>query len=77
MTDAAAHLWIEEYESVTDDFPMRLWTVFDGEGRVLGFFDTPKDWHIFEIGEDYFLVRVQDEVGVESVQVWPLERSGG
>ena len=77
MTDAAAHLWIEEYESVTDDFPMRLWTVFDPGGRVLGFFETPKDWHIFEIGEDYFLVRVRDDLGVESVQVWPLERSGG
>ena len=77
MVDAAAHLWIEEYESVTDDFPMRPWTVFDPEGRVLGFFETPKDWRIFEIGEDYFLVGVQDELGVEVVQVWPLERSGG
>ena len=75
MADAVAHLWVEEYES-TDDFPMRLWTVFDPEGRVLGFFETPKDWRIHEIGEDYILVGVQDELGVETVQVWPLERSG-
>ena len=75
MTDAAAHLWVEEYESVTDDFPERLWTVFDPEGGVLGFFETPKDWRIFEIGEDYILVRVRGELDVETVQVWPLERS--
>ena len=77
MTDAAAHLWVEEYESVTDDFPARLWTVFDPDGRVLGFFETPKDWRIFEIGEDYILVRVLAELDVETVQVWPLERDGG
>ena len=77
MADEVSHLWIEEYESPTDDFPMRLWTVFDPEGRVLGFFETPKDWRIHEIGEDYILVGVQDELGVETVQVWPLERSGG
>ena len=74
MVDATAHLWVEEYESVTDDLPMRLWTVFDPEGGVLGFFETPKDWRIFEIGEDYVLVRVQDELGVERVEVWSLER---
>ena len=77
MTDAVAHLWVEEYESPTDDFSARLWTVFDLEGRVLGFFETPKDWRILEIGEDYFLVRVLNELGVESVQLWRLDRSSG
>ena len=76
MIDEVSHLWIEEYESPTDDFPMRLWTVFDPEGRVLGFFETPKDWRIHEIGEDYILVGVRDELDVEIIQVWPLERSG-
>lgn len=75
MVDATAHLWIEEYQSVTDDLPMRLWTVFDAEGGVLGFFEMPKDWRVFEIGEDHVVVGVQDELGVERVEVWPLERS--
>ena len=74
MTDMVAHLWVEEYESPANDFPTRLWTVFDPEGWVLGFFETPKDWRIYEIGEDYILVLVQDELEVETVQVWPLER---
>ena len=29
------------------------------------------------IGEDYILGRVVDELGVESIQLWPLERVGG
>ena len=74
MTDAAAHLWVEEYEAPTDDFAARPWTVFDPDGRVLGFFETPKDWLIHEIGEDYILVWTQDELDVETVQVWPLVR---
>lgn len=49
----------------------------DSEGQVLGFFETPADWLIYEIGEDHVLVWTQDELGVETVQVWPLERSEG
>ena len=75
MADAADHLWVEEYEAPTDDFASRLWTVFDPNGQVLGFFETPKDWLIYEIGEDHIVVWTQDELNVETVQVWPLERS--
>ena len=57
--------------------PGSLWTVFDPEGRVLGFVETPEGLRIWEIGEDYILGRADDGLGVESVQVWPLERSGG
>ncbi len=32
---------------------------------------------ILEIGEDYILARVRDELGVDYVQVWPLERGDG
>ena len=77
MTDAADHLWVEEYEAPTDDFATRLWTVFDPEGQVVGFFETPRDWLVYEIGEDYILVWTQDELDVETMQVWPLERSAG
>ena len=31
---------------------------------------------IYEIGEDYILGHSMDELGVESIQVWPLDRSG-
>ena len=75
LGDATGHLWVEEYKLPRDDRPGTLWTVFDPEGRALGFVETPDGLEIDEIGEDYLLGRVMDELGVESVQLWPLERS--
>ena len=49
-------------------------TVFDPDGRVLGFLETPAGLAIFEIGDDYILGLARDDLGVQSVQVWPLER---
>ena len=77
MSDGAGYLWVREYDFPFEERPAPLWTVFDPGGRLLGFLETPKDLRIFEIGEDYILGRNRDEFGVESVQVWPLERSGG
>ena len=56
------------------DRPAPLWTLFDPEGRALGFIETPGGLTILEIGGDYLLGRATDEMGVESVQVWALER---
>ena len=74
MRDALDHLWVEEYEVPGEERPGSLWTVFDPEGQVLGFVETPEGLWIFEIGEDYILGRTLDELNVEYVQVWPLER---
>ena len=76
LGDAASHLWIEEFESPRQDRPGTLWTLFDPKGRMLGFVETLDGLEIYEIGEDYILGRVTDELGVESIQLWPLDRSG-
>ena len=77
MTDAVDHLWVEEYELPGEERPGSLWTVFNPEGHVLGFVETPEVFSIYEVGEDYILTRVRDELDVESVQLWPLERGSG
>ena len=77
MGDAAGHLWVREYDFPRETRPAALWTVFDREGRALGFVETPKDLEIYEIGEDYLLGLTMDDLGVESIQLWPLERVGG
>jgi len=77
MSDAVGHLWVGEYEFTEEERPPRLWTVFDPEGRVLGFVETPEGLWIHEIGEDHILGTIFDELDVEHVQVWPLERSDG
>ena len=74
FVDRLHHLWVEEYELPGEERPGSLWTVFDPEGRVLGFVETPEGLEILEIGEDYILGRWLDELGVEHVRVWPLER---
>ena len=72
--DAAGHLWVREYDFPGEERPAPLWTVFDPAGRVLGFVETPKDLAILEIGEDYLLGNTRDDLGVERIQLWPLER---
>ena len=74
LADDAGHLWVREYEFPREERPAHLWTVFDPEGRVLGFFETPKKLRILQIGADYTLAHSRDELGVEYVRVWPLER---
>ncbi len=41
---------------------------------MLGFVETPEDLKIYEIGSDYLLGHSGNELEVESVQLWPLER---
>ncbi|MXX57295.1 MAG: hypothetical protein F4205_01920 [Gemmatimonadetes bacterium] len=77
IADALGNLWIQEYDLPGQERPDPLWTVFDVEGRVLGFVETPSGLRIYEIGEDYILGRATDDLGVEYVQMWSLERTGG
>ena len=72
--DALDHLWVREYELPGDEGDRPLWTVFDPDGIVQGFIETPAGLVIYEIGEDYILGKVFDELRVEYVQLWPLER---
>ncbi len=74
--DLVGHLWVKEYEIPGEGGAGPVWTVFDPEGRVLGFVETPGGLDIYEIGEDYILGLATDELGVEFIQVWALERSG-
>ena len=43
---------------------------------LVGLVATPEGLTIHEIGEDYILGSVEDELGVNYVQLWPLERAG-
>jgi len=74
IVDKLDHLWVEQYELPGEERPGSLWTVFDAQGRVQGFVETPDALEIFEIGEDYILGLWRDELEVEYVQVWELER---
>ncbi len=75
IVDRVNHLWVEEFKLPGDDRPGSVWTVFDDEGLLLGNAELPEDgFWIYEIGEDYVLLVTRDELHVEYVQLWPLER---
>ena len=84
LTDAIDHLWVQEFRILEGEFEIPgqetsagpVWTVFDPDGHVLGFVETPLGLEIYEIGADYLLGHTTDEDGVEYVQLWPLKRTG-
>ena len=69
-SDPAGYLWVREYDLPGQD--RNLLTVFDPEGRVLGFVEMPFEAEVYEIGLDYILGGTEDELGVERVQLWSL-----
>ena len=73
--DALGHLWVAEFKLPDAAYDGTLWTVFDPDGRALGFVETPGGFGVFEIGEDYILGSTTDELGVEYVQLRELGRS--
>ena len=75
LSDLAGNLWVQEYQMPGEEAV--VWTVFDPGGRIRGLIETPADLEVFKIGEDYILGRVRDELGVEYVQLWSLDRGAG
>ncbi len=76
-SDAVSHIWVAEYEFSEEERPPRLWTVFNPEGQVLGYVETPEGLWVHEIGEHYILGTTFDELDVEHAQLWALARSEG
>lgn len=75
LSDRAGYLWVREYRMFGEGDV--VWTVFDPEGRIRGLVETPPGLEVFEIGEDYVLGLAEDELGVEYVQMWALDREAG
>ncbi|WP_419941903.1 hypothetical protein [Candidatus Palauibacter sp.] len=75
VADATGYLWVREYDYPREERAAPLWSVFDPEGRMLGFVETRRRLGILEIGEDYLLCSTRDDFGVQFIQVWPLDRS--
>ncbi len=74
LADAEGYVWVLEYR-LPASRPLR-WTVFTPEGVMLGTVQVPDDLEIFEIGVDYVLGLERNELGIETVSLYPLTRSG-
>lgn len=77
LADPEGNLWVSEYRpSWAEDGPT-VWTVLDPDGRWLGTVTTPPGLQLYEVGRDYVLGRRTDDLGVEHVEMYGLERGGG
>ena len=72
LVDDAGDLWVEDYAGPRDD--SHAWSVFDAQGRLLGSVDMPEALRPTQIGRDYVLGVWRDELGVESVRLYALEK---
>jgi hypothetical protein len=70
--DPLGCLWVEEARVPGDEVP--IWTVFDAQGALQARVSLPEGVELLEVGEDYILGLVRDELDVEYVQTFRLER---
>jgi hypothetical protein len=76
MVDAEGNLWVRDYRRLDGDVPPH-WAVFNPDGRMMGFVDTPVGFTIYEIGSDYMLGRERDEWDAQHVRVYELIKTVG
>lgn len=74
LVDDVGNLWVEEPMLPGDS--TRTWTVFDSTGALLGPVDMPPRFSLMAAGDDWVLGRREDELGVERVELIPLEKPG-
>jgi hypothetical protein len=72
LVDEAAHVWAEDFR--VDPASPRQWTVFDTQGRAIGRISTPAALTIDQIGTDFVLGWLRDELDVEHVRLYRLKR---
>ncbi len=71
LIDATGHVWVRE-PSVGSG--TRSWLVFDPSGIWLGTISVQANLKITDVGRDYVLGVYRDELGVESVRLYRLDR---
>lgn len=70
--DRAGMLWVQDYVPPGEDSV--TWSIFDEAGIWQAELTIPADWQVLDIGEDYMLVLVTDELDVERVRRHTLHR---
>jgi hypothetical protein len=72
LADDEGNLWVQEFQAPDDSVP--TWTVFDPEGRMLGPVVLPDRFRPTHIGRDFVLGVRFDELDVERVELFTLQR---
>jgi hypothetical protein len=72
LLDGEDNLWVQDYPS--PGAPAVLWTVFDPRGGMLGRVALPPTFRPTDIGADYVLGVWTDDLDVERIHVYSLEK---
>lgn len=72
LGDLTNHLWVSDFDKPGED--SRIWTVFDPEGIALARVTFPQNFNPAEIGPDYVLGVGWDDLNVEYVRMYSLQR---
>jgi hypothetical protein len=70
LVDTPGNLWVSDSRVDQDD--PQTWTVFDPGGRMLGAVTVPAGLSLSEIGTDYVLGYLTDEIGTQHVLLYRL-----
>jgi hypothetical protein len=72
-SDRAGNLWVKEYSRPGATGPDR-WLVFDPDGALVAHIAIPDSLQLFEVGDDWALALVRDELDVERVALYRLRK---
>jgi hypothetical protein len=70
--DALGNLWLADYH--TGDTSTLKWWIYSSDGAVLATANTPAAFEIREVGADYVFGVLRDEMGVEYVVQYGLDK---
>lgn len=85
LVDREAFVWVRDYDpalhgtsvgGLATAGPGGTWTILDGEGTPLTTVTVPDDLEPLAIDADHLIGVRRDDLGVESVRVYRIERSG-
>lgn len=71
LIDSEGNLWVQHWDVETE---ATSWSVFSDAGHWLGIIEMPSRFRVTEIGSDYALGVLTDDLGVEYVHLYSLEK---
>lgn len=74
IADLAGNVWVKDYRVPWESGPA-LWRVFSPEGRGIAHVLLPAELIVHEIGDDYILGMARDDMEVEHIRQYRLDRS--
>ncbi len=74
LVDPDKNVWLRTGRHFPPEAPSRDWTVFSPDGVLLGSLQMPERFEVFEVGSDYVLGVWKDEMEVEFIHLYHLQK---